>query len=262
MLMWWLKVVRNDMSSYHSIWYHSGKNTAYIITCLASSSVIYVHLLYKKVGFKKDRFIKYVTCPNPDCTKTYAYSDCVERVGTQTISKRCNHKINTRRNCSSLLLKTVELATNKRVLYPFKVYCYISTYHRLITIINLKERLNWLLWRMVQTYSGKLSCVYEDVFDGNVWKEFQISVFCTCSKIQLMQRFIRDEFFSSLLQPLDFNEFVPILDQLKASFTGSLGETFSVPWSGDLAAVINLPNKCTRDNYFQYFWTFPVIRSL
>ena len=62
-----------------------------------------------------------------------------------------------------------------------------------------------------------------------------------------MQRFIRDEFFSSLLQPLDFNEFVPILDQLKANFTGSLGETFSVPQSGDLAAVINLPNKCTRD---------------
>ena len=59
-----------------------------------------------------------------DCNSVYNMKDCIDRPG---VSKVCDFKeFPCTRKCSTLLLKTVELASHKKILHPFKAYCYQS----------------------------------------------------------------------------------------------------------------------------------------
>ena len=75
------------------------------------------------------KFVRYVVCKK--CHKLYYVSDCIE--GTTKKSKKCSfqrfpeHSMrHMRLPCDSLLLKTVEMAGGRTILYPFVTYCYLN----------------------------------------------------------------------------------------------------------------------------------------
>ncbi len=75
-----------------------------------------------------------------------------------------------RLSCGTPLLKTVELASQKRILYPYLAYCYISIQESLEKLLlepSFFEKCEQ--WRSRAVPEENL----KDVYDGNVWKEFQ-----------------------------------------------------------------------------------------
>jgi len=119
------------------------------------------------------KFVKFVVCQT--CHQTYYTDQCVNQVGGQQKSKSCsniqfpNHPhLRKRQPCGSLLLKTVETKC-KKILYPFKVYCYQSLqdslqnfYHRESFVSNCN------LWREGTTSDE----IIKDIYGGKVWQEF------------------------------------------------------------------------------------------
>lgn len=75
-----------------------------------------------------------------------------------------------RQPCGTVLLKTVELAGGKVILYPFVTYCYIGLE---ITMQLLLQKPYFYLdcerWRKRKIDTELL----QDVYDGKVWKDFQ-----------------------------------------------------------------------------------------
>ena len=82
-----------------------------------------LYLLHKYFAWTED-FIRFVVCRK--CYSVYSFDSCVNKSGTLLVSKHCQHRahLNSRLSCSTLLLKTVNLLNGKKILYPFKVYCY------------------------------------------------------------------------------------------------------------------------------------------
>jgi uncharacterized protein YbaR (Trm112 family) len=75
----------------------------------------------KFIGLKTT-FKQLIVCP--ECNSVYPIQSCIERPG---VSKHCQHKEFPRsQRCNFVLLKTVELASRKKVMYPNSVYCYNS----------------------------------------------------------------------------------------------------------------------------------------
>lgn len=132
----------------------------------------------------KQLFTKYVVCRH--CLRLYEYSSCIDKVSSSQHSKRCmfvkypHHSQRARRQpCNSLLLKNVEVASKKSILYPFKVYCYRSLKHSLEQLF-LRDSFFELCehWKDRIKHSAN---VMEDVYDGAIWKEFEPvfrSTFC------------------------------------------------------------------------------------
>ena len=122
-------------------------------------------------------FIRYVVCPSPKCNCVYLFEEAVNVVGTKQTSKNCsyvmqpNHPYPSYRTpCQALLLKTVTTVTGRKFLYPFKSYCYKplkSSLQKLLLLPNFFSE--------CQTWRGKsnLDGIYHDVFDGQIWKEYQ-----------------------------------------------------------------------------------------
>ena len=116
--------------------------------------------------------LKYVVCRK--CEKLYRYKDCISGNSSKTCTYRKfpNHPHRMRRlECGTLLLKTVELSTGKKVLYPFLTYCYLGLKCGLQQFlsrpdfVHLSEK-----WRSAQTCSNALV----DVYDGKMWSDFQM----------------------------------------------------------------------------------------
>ena len=66
-------------------------------------------------------------------------------------------------------MKTVELASQKKVLHPFKVYCYQGITPTLIRLFNQTGFYDLCEHWRVRSIDGKLT----DVYDGRIWHEFQ-----------------------------------------------------------------------------------------
>lgn len=62
---------------------------------------------------------------------TLRCKDCVDVVGTIKTSRLCGCSPTNRKKCGNILLRTVELASSKRFLYPYRVCCYQSVLHSL-----------------------------------------------------------------------------------------------------------------------------------
>ena len=78
-------------------------------------------------------------------------------------SKSCPHK----ESCDTPLLK---IASSKKNLYPFLVYCYLGIEKSLQPLLLMsKFHVECELWRNRSVQPN----VLRDVYDGNVWKEFQ-----------------------------------------------------------------------------------------
>ena len=73
--------------------------------------------------------------------------------------------------CATPLLKSVELASQRKILYPFMTYRYFGLECSLQSLLLIPGlALACEQWRSRCTTEG----VMEDVYDGNIWKEFQV----------------------------------------------------------------------------------------
>ena len=84
----------------------------------------------RKTFMREASFAKYPVCPK--CSKVYkSFESCIERVGSNLTSKRCSYvqfpkhpQRSRRRACEASLMKSIQFRSGRRILYPFKVYCY------------------------------------------------------------------------------------------------------------------------------------------
>lgn len=119
------------------------------------------------------RFKRYVVCKK--CHHIYFFDDCVHVEGGRKISKPCPfiafpHHPHRRRRlpCSALLLKHVEVASGKTMLYPFMSYCYLSLEVQLQAFLLRPN-----FYSQCEQWRSKTGTDLSDVMDGRIWKEFQ-----------------------------------------------------------------------------------------
>ena len=76
-----------------------------------------------------------------------------------------------RQPCGTILLKTVELSSSKRILYPHLTYCYLSIEASLQSLLLRPSFVaECSKWKTRELKSG----VLQDIYDGGLWKEFQV----------------------------------------------------------------------------------------
>ena len=134
--------------------------------------------LAKKVLKQNDTFQQYTVCPK--CSAIYKINECIETLADKTqISKKCvhiefpNHPMpRFRQPCDTGLMKRVKCsgARESTILYPRSVYCYQSLIQSLQFLLNRCDFLEKCeKWKSLEVIDG----VYKDIYDGNIWKEFQ-----------------------------------------------------------------------------------------
>ena len=141
---------------------------------LADNMPLNVYYLKKLTGAENDIML-YVSCPK--CHSVYKHEDCIIKVNGQSKSLQCtyvefpNHPQSRRRSpCGALLLRSVKRGSVTKLL-PFKVYPYISLKKSLTKLCKRSDFLNMCeQWRNRK----ELPNVFSDVYDGNVWKNFQV----------------------------------------------------------------------------------------
>ena len=107
------------------------------------------------------------------CGTVWTYQDCIEEHGRNRRAKVCSHidPLGRRKNeCSGVLLKTVELASGKKVFYPLMTYCYIdlkTSLQHLLLDPNFTSQCNH--WKLLSSSGNEL----RDVYDGRVWNSFR-----------------------------------------------------------------------------------------
>ena len=122
-----------------------------VIGSFAVSFLKSLHLFKKQLGFDQDKFIKYVVCPK--CDTPYNFDDCFELHYRERVSKNCTF---------------VEFPNHR---HPFTVYCYQSVRNTLTRfLIRPGFAIKCELWRDRGIPQGFLP----DVFNGRVWKEWQL----------------------------------------------------------------------------------------
>ena len=93
-----------------------------------------------------------------------------------TTSKKCsfqrfpNHPhVRGRAQCGSTVLKTVELISGRKVLYPFLMYCYLGLENSIQPLLMSASFVNACeQWRTRDVPDGE----YRDVYDGSMWNAF------------------------------------------------------------------------------------------
>ena len=135
-----------------------------------------VNTVHKILGINSDLFTRYVVCPQ--CSSIYDYEDCfITKPNKEKESKRCCHiaypehpHISRRKRCDSLLLKKVR-SKHGFSLQPIKVYPYQSLKSALTRLAKNPGFLDVCeKWR--RRGQNVPNSYYGDVYDGNVWKEF------------------------------------------------------------------------------------------
>lgn len=118
-------------------------------------------------------FTRYIVCRK--CSSVYKLEDCKDRNGRV---RKCqfvlfpNHpQSHMRKPCDMLLLKSVELPSNKKILYPYLTYCYLSIETSLQAMLLRPSFLTECnKWR-TRTVKNN---VLQDIYDGRLWDEFQV----------------------------------------------------------------------------------------
>ena len=144
-----------------------------IVAIMAESFPKSKYLAQRQMGIDVS-FTKFVLCPK--CFKIHMFKDTWQKVGSCQVINHCsfvrypNHPYLSRRtSCNTPLLKSVELASGRRVLYPHKIYCYkslTSAFQDLLLSSGFVEDCNH--WR-----NRICSNLLQDLYDGRVWKQFQ-----------------------------------------------------------------------------------------
>lgn len=125
-----------------------------------------LYSLKKFLGLK-DKLEQLAVCPK--CNSIYPIEKCIDRPG---VSKPCGYKeFPNSRKCDFILLKTVELASRKRIMYPNSVYCYNSLRSCLELLFSQSDFPGLCeQWKSRQAVTDCLS----DIYDGGIWKDFQV----------------------------------------------------------------------------------------
>ena len=101
----------------------------------------------------------------------YKYDYCIEKRGTRSMPLKCHYRFSSRESpCCGDLLRRIELSSKREVFYPNRVYCYMPLLYYLRNFLN-RPYFDHLCneWKKTISEEG----VYEDVFDGKIWKDFQ-----------------------------------------------------------------------------------------
>ena len=130
-----------------------------------------VHKLWKLKGACVQRF---VVCRK--CYQTYDFQDCIDICGTLRSSKKCSYQrfpnhphVHGQAQCGSTLLKTVELISGRKVLYPFLMYCYLGLENSIQPLLMSALFVNACeQWRTRDVPDGE----YRDMYDGSMWNAF------------------------------------------------------------------------------------------
>ena len=126
--------------------------------------------VYKKVAME---FQTYAVCKI--CGTVCKIDECTEDPSTNKRAKLCFHRLPYSRGthveaCGGNLLKTVELASGRKVFYPLMTYCYVdicTSLQHLLLNESFVENCNH--WRSRKVPDSGLN----DVYDGRVWKKFR-----------------------------------------------------------------------------------------
>ena len=95
---------------------------------------------------------------------------CVKKIRPVKLVPMCGFPIIHIQPCNTLLLKTVELASGNKILYPYLVYFYMSIEDSLQALLLEPSFVNKCEeWKTNVGESG----VMNDIFDGRVWRDFQ-----------------------------------------------------------------------------------------
>ena len=134
-----------------------------------------VKKLREVVGLNVDGFTQFIVCPQ--CHSIYDSDSCIVTTGTRKEAKTCQHiafpdhpHASFRRRCNQPLMKSIKAKTSC-IFRPFKVYCYQGI---MSTLKVMLARPNFIAncehWRRRDVPNGVLG----DIYDGRVWKEFQV----------------------------------------------------------------------------------------
>lgn len=130
--------------------------------------------LHSFLGFKTNSFKKFIVCPS--CFKLYQEEDCYFTNRGVRYPSKCNHIAfpnhrarHLRRQCGTELMKQTVTPGGKKLLVPYKVYCYKSLKESIETLYKRPyfERM-CQMWKQRRVPNN----TYEDIYDGRVWKEF------------------------------------------------------------------------------------------
>ena len=82
---------------------------------------------------------KFVVCHK--CNAIYGYQECIEYSRSTPVTRNCFNRRYPNRSitCGIPLLKTVELSSGKKVLRPYKTYCYYGVKKALQKLLQLPE---------------------------------------------------------------------------------------------------------------------------
>ena len=115
-------------------------------------------------------FKRYVVCFL--CHSLYYLDSCVEGSGRYEKGRLCsfvwfpNHpQWRMHQTCRNVLVKSVELATRRKLFYPYLVYCYLG-------INPLLQRLLTVLHFLKHVSSGDRNYT-NNVYDGKIWNSYQ-----------------------------------------------------------------------------------------
>ena len=121
----------------------------------------------------KSDFCKYVCCSG--CQSIYTWDQCVTDCNVQSKCCTCSFiqfpkhpQMHHRKPCDTVLMKVKSL--NKTIFYPKRIYCYKSIFESLQEMLKQSQFIEKCeAWRVQSHCSG----VYNDVYDGQIWKDFQ-----------------------------------------------------------------------------------------
>lgn len=143
-------------------------------TCAEIAKSFPLSLYKAKKIIVKPKIRRYVVCRK--CHSLYFMKDCIFGASTAQCSKNCSFQMypchpqhRMRAPCGLPLLKTVEIAGGKRILYPYMIYSYLSIECSIQALFNRPNfHSDVEEWRSRQIIDG----TYADIYDGKLWKEF------------------------------------------------------------------------------------------
>ena len=125
----------------------------------------------KTYKFHNVGFHKFPVCKR--CCAVWKYEDCIDGHGLHQKTRLCSYispLSRDRRVCNGILLKTVELASNRKIFYPFMTYCYIDLRTSLQTLLLDPDfSKKCVHWKSRPPSGSDL----HDVYDGRIWKRFR-----------------------------------------------------------------------------------------
>lgn len=120
------------------------------------------------ISHSSDSFEKRVVCKS--CWSLYRYEECLSMTGSLTSAKSCSFKhFSSSRRCSALLLKEIVSSSGRKRYYPHLIFCFTSLVAGLQNLVLCSN----FLEQCESTREMFSTIGYADVYDGQLWKEFQ-----------------------------------------------------------------------------------------